>query len=139
MIYHSLLNFLNLSLLEVNQMDIQDIKRLAKEGKSPYFFDNKTLDFFQSIIFDDVRKAPKGWLFITSEVFGDDPRHYQVRHITKEGVINYWGNRWDSYEKAKNYFMSGNSPLQIGYDPTFKRREHIKKRQMLDIIGEDRI
>tara|TARA_R100000152_G_C6570509_1_gene37994 strand:+ start:79 stop:441 length:363 start_codon:yes stop_codon:yes gene_type:complete len=120
-------------------MNIEGIKQLAKEGKSPYFFDNKTLDFFQSIIFDDVRKAPKGWLFITSEVFGDDSRHYQVRHITKEGVINYWGNRWDSYDKAKNYFMSGNSPLQIGYDPTFKRREHIKKRQMLDIIGEDRI
>ena len=120
-------------------MTITEIKRLAIEGQSPKFFAPDTLDFFQSIIFNDVRKAPKGWLFITSEVFGDDPRHYQVRHITKEGVINYWGNRWESYEKAKNYFMSGNSPLQIGYDPTYKRREHIKKKQMLDNIGDDRI
>ena len=83
-------------------MNITGIKKLAKEGKSPNFFSSDTMKFFQSIIFNDVRKAPKGWLFITSEVFGSDPRHYQVRHITPDGIINYWGNRWDSYEKAKN-------------------------------------
>ena len=120
-------------------MTITEIKKLATEGKSPYFFSPDTMRFFSSKVYNHIKEVENGFLFITSEVFGDDPRHYQVRHITKEGVINYWGNRWESYEKAKNYFMSGNSPLQIGYDPTFKRREHIKKKKMLDNIGEDRI
>ena len=120
-------------------MNIQDIKRLAKEGKSPYFFSPDTMEFFQSQVFEDVKQVNRGWLFITSEKFGEAPRHYQVRHITLDGIINYYGERFDSLEKARHFLNTSNCSLNIGYDPTFKRREHIKQKKMFDNIGEDRI
>ena len=106
-------------------MNIQDIKRLAKEGKSPYFFSPDTMEFFQSQVFEDVKQVNRGWLFITSEKFGEAPRHYQVRHITLDGIINYYGERFDSLEKARHFLNTSNCSLNIGYDPTYKRREHI--------------
>ena len=120
-------------------MNIQDIKRLATEGKSPYFFSPDTMRFFSSKVFPDVKQVDRGYLFITSEKFGEAPRHYQVRHITLDGSINYYGERFDSLKKARHFLNSSNCSLNIGYDPTFKRREHIKKKKMLDNIGEDRI
>ena len=120
-------------------MKIGDIKRLASQGKSPYFFAKDTMEFFKSQVFPDVKQVDRGYLFITSEKFGSSPRHYQVRHITLDGVINYYGERFDSLEKAKHFLNSSNCSLNIGYDPTYKRREHIKKKKMLDNIGEDRI
>ena len=113
-------------------MNIQDIKRLAKEGKSPYFFSPDTMEFFQSQVFEDVKQVNRGWLFITSEKFGEAPRHYQVRHITLDGIINYYGERFDSLEKARHFLNTSNCSLNIGYDPTFKRREHIKQKKMFD-------
>jgi len=68
-------------------MDITGIKKLAKEGKSPYFFSPDTMRFFNSKVYQDVRKAPNGWLFITSEVFGNDSRHYAIRFIDFKGSI----------------------------------------------------
>jgi len=68
-------------------MNITDIKKLAKEGKSPYFFSPDTMKFFNSKVYQDVRKVEKGYLFLTSEVFGNDPRHYAVRFIDSEGSI----------------------------------------------------
>ena len=120
-------------------MNITGIKKLAKEGKSPYFFSPDTMSFFNSKVYKDIRKVEKGYLFLTSEVFGDNPRHYQVRHITLDGSINYFGERFNSLKKARNFLNSSNCSLNIGYDPTFKRREHLKKQQMLKNIGEDRI
>ena len=120
-------------------MNIQDIKRLATEGRSPYFFASDTMKFFKSQVFPDVKQVEKGYLFITSEKFGNEPRHYQVRHITLDGSINYYGKRFDSLEKARHFLNSSNCSLNIGYDPTFKRREHIKKKKMFDNIGEDRV
>ena len=120
-------------------MNITGIKKLAKDGKSPYFFSPDTMRFFNSKVYQDVKKVEKGYLFITSEVFGDEPRHYQVRHITLNGVINYYGKRFDSLEKARHFLNTSNCSLNIGYDPTYKRREHIKKKKMLENIGEDRV
>ena len=120
-------------------MNITDIKKLATEGNSPKFFAPDTLKFFKSIIYSDVRKTTKGYLFITSEVFGDNPRHYQIRHIDKYGSINYWGNRWDSLVKAKRYFNSTNCSLLIGYDPHFERRKKLEEKKMYQNISEDRI
>tara|TARA_R100001440_G_scaffold69654_1_gene91648 strand:- start:1019 stop:1282 length:264 start_codon:yes stop_codon:yes gene_type:complete len=68
-------------------MNITGIKKLAKEGKSPYFFSPDTMNFFNSKVYQDVRKVKEGYLFITSEVFGDDLRHYSLRLINSEGSI----------------------------------------------------
>ena len=68
-------------------MDITGIKKLATEGKSPYFFNPDTMNFFNSKVYKDVRKVEKGYLFLTSEVFGDDSRHYAVRFISLDGSI----------------------------------------------------
>ena len=119
-------------------MKIGDIKRLASSGKSPYFFAKDTMEFFKSQVFPDVKQVDRGYLFITSEKFGEAPRHYQVRHITLDGVINYYGERFDSLEKARHFLNTSNCSLNIGYDPTYKRREHIKQKKKLDNIGEDR-
>ena len=68
-------------------MNITNIKKLATEGKSPYFFNPDTMKFFNSKVYKDVRKVEKGYLFLTSEVFGDDSRHYAVRFISFDGSI----------------------------------------------------
>tara|TARA_R100000773_G_C4200233_1_gene102986 strand:- start:496 stop:759 length:264 start_codon:yes stop_codon:yes gene_type:complete len=68
-------------------MNITGIKKLAKEGKSPYFFSPDTMRFFSSKVYKDVRAVKEGYLFITSEVFGDQPRHYALRLINSEGLI----------------------------------------------------
>ena len=68
-------------------MNITGIKKLAKEGKSPYFFSPNTMKFFSSKVYKDVRKVEKGYLFLTSEVFGDAKRHFAVRFISLDGSI----------------------------------------------------
>ena len=68
-------------------MNITDIKKLAKEGKSPYFFSPDTMNFFDSKVYKDVRTVKEGYLFITSEVFGDDTRDYSLRLIDSQGSI----------------------------------------------------
>ena len=68
-------------------MNITGIKKLAKEGKSPYFFSPDTMNFFNSKVYQDVRKVKEGYIFITSEVFEDDLRHYSLRLINSEGSI----------------------------------------------------
>ena len=52
-------------------MNIKGIKKLATEGKSPYFFNPDTMKFFNSKVYQDVKKVEKGYLFLTSEIFGD--------------------------------------------------------------------
>tara|TARA_B100000963_G_scaffold256101_1_gene224659 strand:- start:211 stop:474 length:264 start_codon:yes stop_codon:yes gene_type:complete len=68
-------------------MNITAIKKLAKEGNSPYFFSPDTMKFFDSKVYRDVRTVKEGYLFITSEVFGDDTRDYSLRLIDSEGSI----------------------------------------------------
>ncbi len=68
-------------------MNITGIKKLAKEGKSPYFFSPDTMKFFDSKVYKDVRAVNEGYLFITSEVFGDDSRDYSLRLIDSQGSI----------------------------------------------------
>jgi hypothetical protein len=68
-------------------MNITAIKKLAKEGKSPYFFSSDTMKFFNSKVYKEVRAVKEGFLFITSEVFGDDTRDYSLRLINSEGSI----------------------------------------------------
>ena len=68
-------------------MNITAIKKLAKEGKSPYFFSPDTMNFFDSKVYKDVRTVKEGYLFITSEVFGDDTRDYSLRLIDSQGSI----------------------------------------------------
>ena len=68
-------------------MNITAIKKLAKNGKSPYFFSPDTMKFFNSKVYKDVRAVKGGHLFITSEVFGDDTRDYSLRLIDSEGSI----------------------------------------------------
>ena len=122
-------------------MNITAIKKLAKEGKSPYFFSPDTMKFFNSEVYQDIKRTrqPEGFLFITSEKFPNSPRHYQVRHITPDGSISYYGERFETLEKAKILLNRSFCSLLVGYDPTFKRREHLKKQQMLENIGEDRV
>lgn len=69
-------------------MTIKDIKKLATEGKSPYFFSPDTMRFFSSKVYKYVKEVEKGFLFITSEVFGDEPRHYAIRFINLKGSID---------------------------------------------------
>ena len=122
-------------------MNITAIKKLAKEGKSPYFFSPDTMKFFNSEVYQDIKRTrqPEGFLFITSEKFPNSQRHYQVRHITPDGSISYYGERFETLEEAKILLNRSFCSLLVGYDPTFKRREHLKKQQMLENIGEDRV
>jgi hypothetical protein len=83
-------------------MRIGDIKRLASQGKSPYFFSKDTMEFFQSQVFSDVKKIKDGFLFITSEKFGKAPRHYRVRKIKLDGSISS-GKMLPTLEKAKKH------------------------------------
>jgi len=68
-------------------MNITDIKKLAKDGLSPYFFSPDTMNFFNSKVYKDVRAVKGGYLFITSEVFGDNSRDYSLRLIDSQGRI----------------------------------------------------
>ena len=83
-------------------MNIQDIKRLATEGKSPHFFSPDTMRFFNSKVYNHIRKVEKGFLFITSEVFGDEPRHYAIRFINLEGSIDTL-KEYQSLSQAKKH------------------------------------
>ena len=86
-------------------MNISNIKKLAKEGKSPYFFSPDTMKFFNSKVYQDVKKVQDGFLFITSEVFGDDPRHYAVRFISEDGSIDTI-TKFYNLKDAKQYLKS---------------------------------
>ena len=83
-------------------MRIGDIKRLASQGKSPYFFSKDTMEFFKSKVFSDVKEIKDGFLFITSEKFGDAPRHYRVRRIKLDGSISS-GKMLSTLEKARKH------------------------------------
>ena len=83
-------------------MRIGDIKRLASSGKSPYFFAKDTMEFFQSQVFPDVKEIKDGFLFITSEKFGEAPRHYRVRKIKQDGSINS-GKMLPTLEEARKH------------------------------------
>ena len=83
-------------------MRIGDIKRLASQGKSPYFFSKDTMEFFKSQVFPDVKEIKDGFLFITSEKFGDTPRHYRVRKIKQDGSINS-GKMLATLEQARKH------------------------------------
>jgi len=86
-------------------MNITDIKKLATEGKSPYFFSPDTMRFFSSKVYRDVKEVKNGFLFITSEVFGDNPRHYQLRLISLDGSIESL-LKVDSLKLAKQYLRA---------------------------------
>ena len=67
---------------------VADIEAVADHAGS-YFFKPNTMRFFKSriltgIIALDGHKSVPGarFLFVTSEVYGDDPRHYSVRMAT---------------------------------------------------------
>jgi len=83
-------------------VNITGIKKLAKEGKSPYFFSPDTMNFFNSKVYQDVRKVEKGYLFITSEVFGNDIKHYSVRFIDLNGAIETI-EKYHSLKDAKEH------------------------------------
>tara|TARA_B100000609_G_scaffold87390_1_gene69822 strand:- start:925 stop:1188 length:264 start_codon:yes stop_codon:yes gene_type:complete len=83
-------------------MNITGIQKLAKEGKSPYFFSPDTMRFFSSKVYKDVKKIDKGYLFLTSEVFGDESRHYAVRFIDLEGSIETI-EKYHSLKDAKDH------------------------------------
>jgi len=86
-------------------MNITDIKKLATEGKSPYFFSPDTMRFFNSKVYSHIKEVKNGFLFITSEVFGDNPRHYQLRLISLDGSIESL-LRVDSLKLAKQYLRA---------------------------------
>ena len=86
-------------------MNIQDIKRLAKEGKSPYFFSPDTMRFFSSKVYKHIKEVSAGFLFITSERYGELPRHYQLRLISLDGSIESL-LRVNSLELAKQYLRA---------------------------------
>lgn len=67
---------------------VSDIEAVADHAGS-YFFKPDTMRFFKSrilsgIIALDGHKSVPGarFLFVTSEVYGDNPRHYTVRMAT---------------------------------------------------------
>jgi len=86
-------------------MSISEIKKLATEGKSPYFFNPDTMRFFSSKVYKYVKEVEEGFLFITSEVFGDNPRHYQLRLISLNGSIESL-LKFNSLELAKKYLRA---------------------------------
>ena len=86
-------------------MNITGIKKLAKEGKSPYFFSPDTMKFFNSKVYKDIKTVKDGHLFITSEVFGNDPRHYAVRFIFEDGSIDTI-IKFYNLKDAKQYLKS---------------------------------
>ena len=83
-------------------MNITNIKKLATEGKSPYFFSPDTMKFFNSKVYKDVKRVDNGYLFLTSEVFGNDSRHYAVRFIDLKGSIKTI-EKYHSLKDAKEH------------------------------------
>ena len=86
-------------------MTITEIKKLATEGKSPYFFSPDTMRFFSSKVYSYIKEVENGFLFITSEVFGDEPRHYAIRLISFDGSIESL-LKVDSLKLAKQYLRA---------------------------------
>ena len=86
-------------------MTITELKKLATNGKSPYFFSPDTMRFFSSKVYNHIKEVENGFLFITSEVFGDNPRHYQLRLISLDGSIESL-LRVDSLKLAKQYLRA---------------------------------
>lgn len=67
---------------------VSDVRAIADHAGS-YFFARGTMRFFSSRVMDGVyavggRDAVPGavFYFVTSEVYGDAPRHYAVRRLT---------------------------------------------------------
>jgi len=83
-------------------VNITNIKKLATEGKSPYFFSPDTMRFFSSKVYKDVKKIDKGYLFLTSEIFGNHSRHYAVRFIDFNGAIETI-EKYHSLKDAKEH------------------------------------
>jgi len=81
-------------------MNIQNIKRLATEGKSPYFFSPDTMEFFNSKVYPDVAEVEKGYQFITSESFGENHIQFSLRFIDFDGRIETLFTR-KSYKRIK--------------------------------------
>ena len=86
-------------------MTISELKELATNGKSPYFFSPDTMRFFSSKVYSHIKEVENGFLFITSEVFGDNPRHYQLRLIYLDGSIESL-LKVDSLKLAKQYLRA---------------------------------
>ena len=86
-------------------MTISELKELATNGKSPYFFSPDTMRFFSSKVYNHIKEVENGFLFITSEVFGDNPRHYQLRLISLDGSIESL-LKFNSLELAKKYLRA---------------------------------
>ena len=95
----SLSKLLNL-FSELKKMTITEIKKLATEGKSPYFFSKGAMDFFNSKVYSDVSKVSTGYQFITSESFGENHIKFSLRHIDFEGSIETLWTR-KSYKRIK--------------------------------------
>lgn len=61
---------------------IEQIKE-ANKKLGQYFFSPDTMRFFKSKVYDPVISN----MFITSEVYGSNPRHYRIRKVYDDGYI----------------------------------------------------
>ena len=103
---------------------ISDVRAIADHAGS-YFFSRKAMSSFKSRVPGGVyaaggRDAVPGavFYFVTSEVFGDQPRHYAVRRLTLGTVrdnrpavdistIDYFPALEAAREAAKAYAANG--------------------------------
>lgn len=103
---------------------VSDVRAIADHAGS-YFFSRKAMSSFKSRVPGGVyaaggRDAVPGavFYFVTSEVFGDQPRHYAVRRLTLGTVrdnrpavdistVDYFPTLDDARGAAKAYAANG--------------------------------
>tara|TARA_R100001463_G_scaffold19555_1_gene47980 strand:+ start:308 stop:604 length:297 start_codon:yes stop_codon:yes gene_type:complete len=87
--------------------------RSANKKAGHYFFSFKTMEFFNSTVYEITKTTEKGSYFITSEFFvhsdGSKIKTYKVRFCHLSGIIDsVKGEEFNSYEEAKNCLDSLN-------------------------------
>lgn len=97
---------------------INDIKAAALKGRCRHWFDESSMEFFDSIVYSEVFPVDKGTYFITSEQnhhgpagghhpspdgYDSDPRMWSVRFCSLDGLIETVGEfqQHETYESAR--------------------------------------
>lgn len=79
---------------------IYDVKKLAEKRHS-HFFDDDTMRFFKSRIYDEAYKFKDKIYFITSEKGPSNIRKWSTRYITQDGNIETLG-QFQAYESLND-------------------------------------
>lgn len=83
---------------------MEEIKAATLKSRCRNWFEESSMEFFNTILYPEVFPTDKGSYFITSEQFDDEaPRLFSVRFCSLDGVVGTIGNfqGCTSFEEAK--------------------------------------